>query len=162
VRPNGTGEWQPLVKDNANALAMAPPLAQFRARFDGSRDMHGAITLTGSRVKVSRPKVTLKHVSKALNLASTCTSIKVTVTLEGFNETPHDHSLTMRTGTTLATVETPDAVVTKLLDATAKRYEREYTFNVSPGVSKVCFIQDGTTNTPQDTYHVAERTFYAF
>jgi hypothetical protein len=162
VRPNGTGEWQPLVKDNANALAMAPPLAQFRARFDGSRDMHGAITLTGSRVKVSRPKVTFKHVSKALNLASTCTTIKVTVTLEGFNETPHDHSLTMRTGTTLATVETPDAVVTKLLDATAKRYEREYTFNVSPGVNKVCFIQNGTTNTPQDTYHVAERTFYAF
>jgi hypothetical protein len=161
VRPNGTGEWQPLTRDNANALAAAPPLAQFRARFDGSRDMQGAITLTGSRVRVSRPKTVLKHASKAIDLASACTTIKVTVTLEGFNETPHDHALTLRTGATLATVESADAVVTKLLDQSTKRYSREYTFNVSPGVSKICVIQDGTTNSAQDTYHVAERTFYA-
>src|SRR5262245_22608337 len=161
MRPNGTGEWQPLVWDNTQVLAQAPPLAQFRARFDGTRDMHGAITLTGSRVHVSRPKVAFIHISTPMDLASTCTTIIVTCTLEGFSETPHDHVLTMKTGATLATNEVADAVVTKLMDLSRKQWQRTYTFNVSPGVSKVCFVQTGTTNTPQDTYHVAERTFYS-
>src|SRR5262245_51952898 len=91
----------------------------------------------------------------------TCTTIIVTCTLEGFSETPHDHVLTMKTGATLATNEVADAVVTKLMDLSRKQWQRTYTFNVSPGVTKVCFAQTGTTNTPQDTYHVAERTFYS-
>jgi hypothetical protein len=158
VRPNGTGEWQPLVADNADVLAVAPPLAQFRARFDGSRDMHGAITLTGSRVRVWRPKLTFTHISEGLTLASGCTTVKVTTVLEHFDETPHDHTCILKTGATYATTENPDTTVTKLLDAGAKRYEREYTFNVAPAITQFLAVQTGTTNSAQNTFHVAERT----
>jgi hypothetical protein len=161
MRPNGTGEWQPLIKDNADVLAQAPPLAQFRARFDGSIDMHGGITLTGSRVAVWRPKTHFVHVSKPLTLASPCITIKVTMALEWFDEVPHDFAFTMRTGATLATVELPDTTVTRVTDLVAKRYSREYVFNVSPAVSKICFIGVGDTNTPQNTFHLGERTYYS-
>jgi len=163
MRPNGTGEWQPLVKDNTEVLALAPALAQFRARFDGTYDMQPAIRLTGSRVAVSRPKVVLKHVSEPLNLATACTEVVVTCTLEGFDETPHNHALTMRYGATLATLvnAVPAGGTTKVLDLTRKRYERTYVFPSLPSVTKICFIQDGTTNSALDTYHVAERTFYS-
>lgn len=161
MRPNGTGEWQPLIKDNADLLAQAPPLAQFRARFDGSRDMHGGITLTGSRVAVWRPKTHFVHISTPLTLASPCTMIKVTMVLEAFDEIPHDFVFTMKTGPTLAVNELPDATVTRLLDAVARRYSREYVFNVSPAVTKVCFIGVGDTNSPQATFHLGERTYYS-
>ena len=161
MRPNGTGEWQALVKDNTEVLALAPPLAQFRARFDGTRDMQPAIKLTGSRVHVSRPKVAFKHVTEPLTLGSNCTEVSVQVTLEAYDETPHDHSMTMLTGASLAVTEAPDTTVTKLLDLAARRYERTYTFMVSPAVNRVCFVQLGVTNSPQMTYHVAERTFYS-
>jgi hypothetical protein len=162
MRPNGTGEWIPLIRDNAKILfATAPVLAQFRARFDGSRDMHGAITLTGSRLVCSRPKTVFKHISKKMTLGAASTVLVITCTLEAFNEIPHDHSLVIRTGPTLSVLETPDTTTTRLLDLTDKRYEREYTFNVTPAITEFCIIQDGTTNTAQDTYHVAERTFYA-
>jgi hypothetical protein len=161
MRPNGTGEWQPLIKDNADVLAQAPPLAQFRARFDGSRDMHGGIKLTGSRVAVWRPKTHFVHVSKPLTLASACTTIKVTMALEWFDEVPHDFAFTMRTGNTLSVIELPDATTTKVTDAVAKRYSREYVFNVAPAVTKICFIGIGDTNTPQNTFHLGERTYYS-
>ena len=161
MRPNGTGEWQALTKDNSTVLAQAPPLAQFRARFDGSIDMHGGITLTGSRVMVWRPKTHFVHVSKPLTLASPCTMIKVTMVLEAFDETPHDFQFSMKTGTTLNVNELPDATVTRLTDLVAKRWSREYVFNVSPAVTKICFIGIGDTNSPQNTFHLGERTYYS-
>jgi hypothetical protein len=161
MRPNGTGEWQPLVQDNTEVLALAPPLCQFRARFDGTHDVHTGVRLTGSRVHVSRPKVVFKHVSEPLTLASGCIEVIVAITLENFNETPHDHTMTMRTGATLAVIENPDVTTTKVSDLARRRYERTYTFTVSPAVTNICFIQDGTTNSPLDCFHVAERTFYS-
>jgi hypothetical protein len=160
MRPNGTGEWQPLTKDNAAVLAMAPPLAQFRARFDGTRDMQGAIKLTGSRARVWRPKTAFTHVSKPYDLLSSCTHMYVTVTLENWDPVAHTHSMTLRTGATLATVNAPAQTTTKCIDVAAKRYERVYTFNVA-AFTHCCIIETGSTNSPQNTFHVAERTFYA-
>jgi hypothetical protein len=68
MRPNGTGEWQPLIADNSSVLGTAPPLAQFRARFVGTTDMMPILHLTGSRVKVSRPKTAYKHVSTPMTV----------------------------------------------------------------------------------------------
>jgi hypothetical protein len=163
IRPNGAGEWIPLVRDNADTtLATAPPLVQFRARFDGTRDMQGAIKLTGSRVHISRPKTTFTHVSIPFDLVTPSDEIHVKVTLEKFNDTPHDHNCVIRTGSSLATVETADTVTTKLLDAAEGRYEREYVFNLAGGnVSHFAIIQTGTTSSAQLTFHVAERTYYA-
>jgi hypothetical protein len=61
MRPGGSGEWMPLTRDNAaTLLATAPVLAQFRGRFDGTRDMQPALKLTGSRVHISRPKLAFR------------------------------------------------------------------------------------------------------
>ena len=161
IRPNGTGEWIPLIRDNAaTTLAAAPPLTQFRARFDGTRDMHGAIKLTGSRVHVSRPKLAFTHVSNALDLVTPSDEIHVKCTLEAFQETPNDHTCVIRTGADLSTIENPDTTTTKALPGT-NRYEREYVFNLPGNISHFCIIQTGTTNSPQLTFHVAERTYFA-
>jgi hypothetical protein len=158
VRPNGSGEWLPLVADNAGVLAAAPALAQFRARFVGTRDMMPALTLVGSRVNVSRPKTAGKHVStvKALDVASD--EIHVTVLLENFDDTPHDHTMTLRVG---STNESPDTTTTKLIDIDAKRYEREYVFNLTAPITSFRVVQSIATNSPQNTFHVAERVYYA-
>jgi hypothetical protein len=162
MRPNGVGDWQPLIRDNTEVLALAPTLAYFRARFDGTRDMQAGVMLAGSRLHVSRPKLAFTHVSKPIDLTTPCQNVVVTCVLEAFDETPHDHTLIMRTGATLATIETPDATVTKLTDLARRAYERKYTFNLPATVTHLCFVQTGTTNSPQQTFHVAERTFYAY
>jgi hypothetical protein len=160
IRPNGSGEWQPLVKDNAGILATAPPLAQFRARFVGTSDMQPMIHLIGSRVIISRPKTALKHISTPITcpaLPGTANNVTVKVLLEGYDETPNDHSMTLRVGSSNLS---PVSVVTKLLDITAKRYQRTYTFSAAGGTTSFRIIQDGATTSPQLTYHVAERVYY--
>ncbi|WP_316196568.1 hypothetical protein [Bradyrhizobium sp. SZCCHNS3053] len=160
MRPNGTGEWQPLIKDNSSVLAVAPPLAQFRARFIGTSDMMPILHLTGSRVSVSRPKTAFKHISKQMTvpaLSSGAHNLTFVNLLEMFDPTPHTYGLSVRVGTT---DYTPDTTVTVLKDAKAKRYEKTYTFNLPPGTTQFTIQQTGTTNSPQMTYHVAERSFY--
>ena len=158
MRPNGTGEWQALTKDNTTVLANAPPLAQFRARFDGTRDMQPALKLTGSRVKVSRPKTSFKHVSTDIVIGATSSSIHIKVWLEHFDETPHNHDCAIHINTVK---ELPDVITTKLLDDDFKRYEREYTFNIAAPATHFRVEQNGVTTNAQNTYHIAQRTFYA-
>jgi hypothetical protein len=156
VRLSGTNEWQPLTADNAGVLASAPALAQFRARFVGTRDMQAGIKLTGSRVHVSRPKTAFKHVSEPIDVPST-TAITLKAVLEGFDDTPHDLSAKLRIG---GADEIADTVVTKLLDNDRKRYERTWTFT-PPATTQFIIVFDGLTNSAQNTFHIAERSFYS-
>lgn len=155
VRPSGVGSWQPLTADNAGVLGSAPALAQFRARFVGTRDMHAGITLTGSRVHVSRPKTAFKHVSEQYDVDST-TDIVVRAMVEGFDDTPHDINCRLRIG---GAYENSDSAVVKLLDLDRKRYEITYTFTPA-ATTAFRIVFDGTTNSPQSTFHIAERVFY--
>lgn len=160
MRPNGTGQWQPLIADNAGILAVAPPLAQFRARFIGTQDMQPILHLTGSRVTVSRPKTVFKHVSTKMTvpaMSASANNLTFVNLLEMFDPTPHTYNMTVRVG---STDYTPNATVTELKDATAKRYQKTYTFSLPAGTTQFTIVQNGTTNSPQVTYHVAERTFY--
>lgn len=161
MRPNGAGDWQPLTKDNTTILAAAPPLAQFRARFVGTGTMQAALTLTGSRVHVSRPKLAFKHVSTTIVLATPSDEIHIKVLLEGFDETPHDHTCVLKTGVGLVN-ENPDTTTTTLISLPDERYEREYVFLLAGGnISQFRIVQTGATNSAQNTFHVAERTYYA-
>jgi hypothetical protein len=160
MRPNGTGEWQPLIADNAGVLGTAPPLAQFRARFIGTTDMMPILHLTGSRVSVSRPKTAYKHVSTTMTvpaLSNVTHNLTFVNLLEMFDPTPHTYGISVRVG---STEYTPDTTVTELMDITAKRYQKTYTFSLPAGTTQFTIEQTGTTNSPQVTYHVAERTFY--
>jgi hypothetical protein len=160
MRPNGTGEWKPLMKDSADFLAVAPPLAQFRARFIGTRDMMPILHLTKSRVKITRPKTAWKHVSiqeTCPALTNVAGNVTVKILLEGFDPTPHTHTCNLR----IAGADVlPATTVTKLVDAAAKRYEKTMTFNAAAGTTNFRVVQTGTTNSPQVTYHVSQRTYY--
>ncbi|WP_029083406.1 hypothetical protein [Bradyrhizobium sp. th.b2] len=160
MRPNGTGQWLPLSKDNADILAQAPPLAQFRARFVGTQDMQPILHLSGSRVKVYRPKTSLKHVSikhTVPPLSNVANNLTVKIRLEAFDATPHTHAATVRVG---STDYNPASSVVTLEDATSNRYMKTMTFSLPAGTTQFTISQTGTTNSPQVTYHVAERTYY--
>jgi hypothetical protein len=139
---------------------MAPPLAQFRARFVGTSDMMPILHLTGSRVKVYRPKLAYKHVSLKQTvpaMSAVSGNLTLDILLEGFDPTPHTHGCTVRVGTN---DYNPIATVTAVKDARAKRYKKTLTFNLPGGTTQFSISQIGTTNSPQVTYHVAERTYY--
>lgn len=159
VQPGGSGgEWRPLTADDLDALSTVPALCRFRARFVGTRDMMPAIQLTGSEVRLSRPKLALTHISEPQTLATASDEIVVEMTLEDFNETPHDLTCRLRVG---AAWETPDATVTELMDAAAGRYRRRFTFNLGAATSSFSIETKGTTNSASNTFHVAERVYYA-
>jgi hypothetical protein len=154
VRPSGAGAWLPLTKDTAGALATAPPLAQFRARFIGTTDMQPAIKLTGSRVKVARPKLAFRHVSKVLSCPST-TAITVVAQVEGFNDTPHDLSCRIHSN---GIYVNPASTVVKQI---SNRPLHEFTWTFNPTATTSFRIEfNGATNSAQNTFHISERVFY--
>jgi hypothetical protein len=154
VRPSGAGAWLPLTKDTAGQLASAPALAQFRARFIGTTDMQPAIKLTGSRVKVARPKLTFRHVSDELSCPST-TAITVVAQVEGFNDTPHDLTCRIRSG---GIYVDPASTVVKQI---SNRPLHEFTWTFTPTATTAFRIEfNGATNSAQNTFHVSERVFY--
>lgn len=159
MRPGGSGDWMPVVNDNGAILATAPALAQFRARYVGTRDVMPMLRLTGSRVKVSRPKTAFREVSKPITvpaISAGSNNVTVKVTLESFDETPHDHSMTLRVGSTDVN---PATTVTKALPAGEEgqlRWERTYTFTVTAGTTSFRVVQNGATTGASSTYHVGE------
>lgn len=158
IRPSGAGDWVPLTPDNVAALTSAPALFQFRGRFIGTRDIHAGLVLTGSRVKVARPKVAFVHISEPLTLPAPSQTIVVKLLLEWFKETPHDCSCRLRVG---AAWKTPTTTVTVQQSGT-DRWERTFTFALgSPAISAFTIEITGATNTPTDVFHVAERIFWA-
>lgn len=158
MRPGGAGDWQALTVDNLNILDTAPPLAQFRARFIGTRDMMPALQLTGSRVSVSRPKTSGIYVSDELTLASASDSLVFEVLLENFDDTPHDHTLTIKPNG--AAVELPDLVSTTIVNADERRVKRVYSFSLGAPITAFSIIQTINTNSASDTCHVAELVWF--
>ena len=92
VQPSG-GAWTPVADPGAGndtILVNQPALLNFRAVFVGSKDIMPAVMISGSRVKVSRPRTDFVHVSEAITLAAATQSIKVSVLLESYVEANHD------------------------------------------------------------------------
>lgn len=158
VRPAGAGAWIPLTADTLGAFAGAPPLAHFRARFVGTRDIQAGVRLSGSRVRLTRPKTALRHVSTEITLASGSDDIYVKYVLENFDDTPHDFAATLRHG---ETNETADVVETKVLSADEKRIERTFRFQLAAPITTFTLIEDATTNSAANVFHVAERVHWS-
>lgn len=158
MRPNGSGEWQPLTPTNVTALVGAPPLCQFRARFIGTRDVQPGLLLTGSRVYVSRPKTVFKHVSESQTLGAAATSIYVRCLLERFDETPHDFTLQLSVPSS-PNIVNPDSTVDEIIDTNLKRRTRTFHFTV-PSTTTFTMVMNGATNSPATMYHVAHRVFW--
>jgi hypothetical protein len=165
IQPSGSGDWIPLKPESLDALTGAPVLFHFRARFVGTRDIMPGLMLSGSRVFVSRPKITFKHVSTQLSLVSAKSTIFVKVLLENFNETPHNLTAIVRTaaGVNESPDVTTDAPATSLspADVAAGRVERTFQFNTAAPVQNFRIIINGETNSPANTFHVSERIYWA-
>ncbi|BBF92354.1 hypothetical protein [Blastochloris tepida] len=155
VQPGGSGAWVPLTADDLTAFSAAPPLARFRARFVGTRDMHAGLKVGGSRVRLSRPKTTFRHISEPQTLAAPSSDIYVKTLLEGFDETPHDAGCRLRVG---AGWETPDVTVDK---AVPTGIERTYRFQLAAPTPTFSIELTGVTNSPASVFHIAERVHWA-
>jgi hypothetical protein len=161
VQPGGSGAWIALTSDDLTAFASTPPLAHFRVRFVGTRDIMPGLMLTGSRAKIARPKVAFKHVSTLITLAAASDNITVIYTLEGFDETPHDFAVLLRQG---ATNETADTISTKALPDLPNvggRWERTFNYQLGAPITTFRLIADGATNSAGNTFHAAERVHFA-
>lgn len=160
VQPGGSGAWIPLDESNLLAFNSTPPLARFRARFVGTRDMHAGFMLTGSEVTLFRSKTTFKHVSALQTLASPSSEIYVKVLLENFDDTPHDLTCKLAYGSPIDETD-PVLTTTTLINLADKRYEREFKFTPSASISEFTIELIGTTNSAANTFHVAERIHWA-
>ena len=161
-RPGGTGEWRPIDPSDLAVFQGTPVLAHHRVRFVGTRDIQAAIRLTGSRIRVTRPKTAFTHASTTITLAAPSDTITVKCLLEEFDDTPHDFSLTLRHA---GGTENPDAVTDAALPDlpnTANRIERTFSFQIGGGpISAFELVATGATNSAASTFHVAERVHYA-
>lgn len=160
IQPGAAGNWRALTVDDTEALAAAPPLCRFRARFVGTRDVMPGLKLTGSEVHVSRPKLTFKHISLPLELDAPSDDIYVRCLLEEYQETPHDFVLKLRHGASFATVETADVISDKALPDLPEisgRIERTFRFQLTSPISEFVLQAEGTTNSAATVFVFSDR-----
>ena len=174
VQPGGTGAWSPLeaVETGNSVLYGLPALCQFRAVFTGTPDAHAGINLTTSRMNISRPRTTFKHISEAITFASATQSIKISVLLENYYETNHDLTCVIDDVTNATNAIAPATTTDVDLgvdeysgDANHKRIRRTFEWTateLTPATSQIVITLDGTTTSALDVFHVSERVHLAF
>lgn len=156
------GQWETIDSITPAKLVGLPPLLQFRAVMLGTTDVAPGIQVSGSRVRLARPRTDFKHISTPRTLAAPTSEIKVTVRLENWEATRHAHSMRLLCGAPgFATIETPDVTETRATED-PKAIIREYTFNTAAPVSAYKIEQTGTTTTALDTFLVSSRVDVAF
>lgn len=158
VQPNGSGAWFPLNETNVNAFNGMPPLCRFRARFVGTRDMHTGFRLTGSEVRLTRPKTAMKHVSDLITLSAASDAIRVRTVLEGYDPAVHTLDCQLRVG---AVNEDADVEEFILRDADAKRYEVTFKFDLPATTTDCRVVLMATTTSASNLFHVNERLLWA-
>lgn len=158
IQPQGSGAWIALTADDTSALVSNPALCRFRGRWIGTGDVHAGITLTGSEVRIFRPKTSFKWISIARTCPST-TTIKAKLLYDGYDTTPGTHSITF-TMRSNSIDEVADVIGPRvLIDATTGRYEQEFTFNV-PATATFRPQIAGTTNHAGNTFHISEMVYW--
>jgi hypothetical protein len=160
VQPGGSGEWKPIDPSDITAFSGgAPPvLCRFRARFVGTRDMHAGFLLTGSEIRLFRPKTAFMHISERQTLSGPSGEVHVKVLLENFNDVAHDLSckLYFESGLDFDPVLTTDVAIN------STSISREFKFTpTSPELSEFTIELIGATNSSSNTFHVAERIHWA-
>lgn len=156
------GVWTPLAPTNASILGAGgnvPALVSLRAVMTGTPDAMPVVKLTGSRVRVSRPKLAATHVSAIRMLPGAgSASIRVIERFEYFETARHTASVRLRTGAGFATLVNPSSYVDAVqADGSV---ERTYVFNLGAAVTQFRIQTDITTDNALRTFHVAWRKDY--
>lgn len=155
--------WYPLAATDALVLGAGgniPPLLPFRAVFSGTPDVMPALTYSESQVRVSRPRLTLRHISTIRTLPGAGSSqIRVIERFEYFDPAHHTATVNLLHGASYATVKTPDSMTTVIAPDGA--YERTYVFNMGSAITSYRIRTDATTDSALDVWHVGWRKDYA-
>lgn len=154
------GKWYPL--DQADIATPKPNLLPVRAVFLGTRDVAPGIQLGPDRLKVSRPKAAVTHVSTLRSLpgADTTTNVTVEFRVTGYSDV--DHTFVVRL---------LNAANAELATADSVSMEEEYSddeevvtkitavFNtIGPAISEYKVEFTGTRSASARPFHVVERT----
>lgn len=153
------GAWVALdaAPDGPN-LSSLPAILPMRAVLNGTPDLMPGIGLSASESRVSRNKTAFTWLGTMRTLGSVSNSIKVIVTLEAFDATKHTATISLLTGSTLATAKAADIVESQTLaDGTIRRTA---IFNVS-AVTNYAVRIVGATTSAADPFHVAEMVEFA-
>lgn len=150
--------WHPLQAVQKTPLVGLPSLLPLRLVMVGTTDMMPGIVLSGSQVKVSRPRTTFLHVSTPRTLPAGVTSktMQLKTRLEYFETAYHSSAARLFVGDNYATTVTPLAVSDVVIPE-EEAIERTYTFDTGTPVGSYKMEITGTTTTPLKTWHVAER-----
>ena len=174
IQPGGSGAWIPIeeVKEGNSALAGLPALCKFRAVFTGTPDAHAAIRLDTSRMRISRPRTTFRHISTDVTLPAATQTLKITVLLENYYETNHDLSCTIDDVTNGASAIAPATITDEDLgvdplgdDANHRRIRRTFQWTAAElptPASQFKINLDGAATSALDVFHVSERVHLAF
>lgn len=157
------GIWYPLFAVDQYILGQGgniPPLLPFRVVFNGSVDMMPAVKLLDSRVRVSRPRTTFRHITMERTLPAPSTQIRVIHRYEYFDGAFHTATCRLLTGAGFATEVTASST-SDVIDPTDGALERTSVFNLGAAVSAYKIDTRGTTTSAQKTFHAAYRKDYA-
>jgi hypothetical protein len=155
--------WYPLAEVATSALAQGgvmQNLLPLRVVMTGTPDVMPMLTLTGSQVVVSRPKLALNYVSAIRNLPGAgSTQIRATFRLEGFDAAHHTLTPKLLTGAGYAT-ETAASSTTDVVQADGS-IERTAVYNLGAAVTSYRHKLAATSDSELIPFHVAARRDYA-
>jgi hypothetical protein len=144
--------WRPLSAVSKDALVGLPPLLPLQAVFQGTPDIHAGIKLSDSRVKVSRPRTTLKHISTPRLLPAATQTIRVVMTIGAWN--PARHTWTQQIKTAGGTISPS---VTQDVDLGNNRLQRTFRYNLASAITQFQIVNNATTTTALDCQLAEER-----
>ncbi|WP_018183987.1 hypothetical protein [Kaistia granuli] len=154
------GVWRPLSEVDTTALVGLPPLLPFRVAFVGTTDIMGGVQISGSRVRVSRPRTIFKHFSTLRTLAAPTSEVRLDLLLQGWDPAKHTLTPTLKIG---STIEAPDVTETMPADPSdPTMVMKRLTFNLAAPTSSYVIVIGGTTTTALDVFLVNERVDIAF
>lgn len=168
IRPQGNARWFKLGEFEDNPFNGLPALCSFRAVFVGTKDLMPGFKLTGSKVSVSRPAISMLHFTEAIALPAPTRSIKVIVHLDQFKEANHDFTVALIDVTNANAVRTAATVVDETLDNRGDgklRIRRTYTFNTTSlpvNTSSIRIRSTGAALAATEVYHVERLVYLSF
>lgn len=161
--------WYPIVppvagSNVATPLSNLPALVPVRARVTNDKHVAPGVRLSASAVGLSRPKLTMRHVSTLRTLAASSTYLDVTSDIANWNALQHTITCKLYHGVTTAntgTVLNPASVTDIALPA--GRIRRKWHFILpAPGVYAYVVQFDATATSANNTPVIEERVDVAY
>lgn len=150
--------WHTLqeVASGSSPLYNLPANINARIVFLGTTELMPGIILNQSTVTVSRPRTNGVHITKARTAPGPVTEVIEILTLEHFDDTPHDLSCTLLTGSGFTTEISPTATTDEVMPDGSVR--RVFTWTLSPAITAWKRKTTYSTNSALNVFLVSSAT----